>query len=86
MFGAHPRARAHTGDRRAQRHDAPGACLAGLSLWLLCGLSFRNEGHDPTSIRTLFPFEGCNDGLEIVAVLLSNGRPVRADFIDDRIL
>ena len=60
--------------------------LAGLSPCLLCGLSFRNEGHDSTPIGALFPLEGRNNGLEIVAVLLRNGCPVSADFIHDGVL
>ena len=60
--------------------------LAGLAPCVFLELSSRNEGHDSTSICTLFSHEGRNNGLEIVVVLPRNGRPVSTDFINNRIL
>ena len=60
--------------------------LPGLALSLLLRFSFGDKRHDPASVCTLFPLEGRNDCLEIVAVLPRYCRSMSADFIDDGIV
>ena len=57
---------------------------SGLPFDLFLDLSFRRERHDSAAIGSFLPFERRNDGLQIVAVLSSDRRPVGPDLFNNR--